>query len=188
MKKLIYNSNLKKDIENYNKFLNVYEEIFRYLFYLLGVCLITILININILIPVIICYMTLSIPIYKNYIKNKIKKINNKKKDSSNKIDSLIKELYNNQINISKKELVDSKSVKTKIRKISKNDNNIIKNEECINTDYYLKDIQNQLKILRRQKRTILKKDKIINECNLYLINENELDYEIPQEYKKILK
>lgn len=188
MKKLIYNSNLKKDIENYNKFLNIYEEIFKYLLYLLVVCFITILINMNFLLPVLICYITFSIPVYKNYIKNKIRKINNKKKDSSNKIDSLIKELYNNQINVSKKELVNSRSIKTKIKKVSKNENNIIKNEECINTDYYLKDIQNQLRILRRQKITILKKDKIINECNLYLINENELDYDIPEEYRKILK
>ena len=33
-----------------------------------------------------------------------------------------------------------------------------------------------------------LEKDKIINECNLYLMNENELDYNIPEEYKRILK
>ena len=97
-------------------------------------------------------------------------------------------DLYNNHINVSKKELVNSRSIKTKIKKVSKNENNIIKNEECINTDYYLKDIQNQLRILRRQKITILKKDKIINECNLYLINENEVDYDIPEEYRKILK
>ena len=34
----------------------------------------------------------------------------------------------------------------------------------------------------------VLEKDKIINECNLYLMNENELDYNIPEEYKRILK
>ena len=87
MKKLIYNSNLKKDIENYNKELNIYEEIFKYLVCLLGICFLAIIINGNFLLPVMICYITVSIPIFKNYIKNKIKRINNKKKNSSNKID-----------------------------------------------------------------------------------------------------
>ena len=116
------------------------------------------------------------------------KQINNKKKNSSNKIDKLISELYDNSINISKKELICSKTISTKTKKISRNNNEIIKNEESINTDYYLKDIQNRLKILRREKKTTLENYKIINECSLYLMEENELDYEVPQEYKKILK
>ena len=161
MKKLIYNSNLKKDIENYNKELNIYEEIFKYLVCLLGICFLAIIINGNFLLPVMICYITVSIPIFKNYIKNKIKRINNKKKNSYNKIDKLISKLY---------------------------DNEIIKKEASINTDYYLKDIQNRLKILRREKKTTLENYRIINECSLYLMEENELDYEVPQEYKKILK
>lgn len=188
MKKLIYNSNLKKDIENYNKELNIYEEIFKYLICLLGACFLAIIINGNLLLPAMICYITVSIPIFKNYIKNKIKKINNRKKNSSNKIDKLITELYDNKINISKKELITSKTISTKAKKISKSKDKIIKNEASINTDYYLKDIQNKLKILRREKKTILEKDKIINECNLYLMEEDELDYKVPQEYKKILK
>lgn len=188
MKKLIYNSNLKKDIENYNKELNIYEEIFKYLVCLLGICFLAIIINVNFLLPAMICYITVSIPIFKSYIKNKIKRINNKKKNSSNKIDKLISELYDNSINISKKELICSKTISTKTKKISRNNNEIIKNEASINTDYYLKDIQNRLKILRREKKTTLENYKIINECSLYLMEENELDYEVPQEYKRILK
>ena len=188
MKKLIYNSNLKKDIENYNKELNIYEEIFKYLVCLLGICFLAIIINGNFLLTVMICYITVSIPIFKNYIKNKIKRINNKKKNSSNKIDKLISELYDNSINISKKELICSKTISTKTKKISRNNNEIIKKEASINTDYYLKDIQNRLKILRREKKTTLENYRIINECSLYLMEENELDYEVPQEYKKILK
>ncbi len=155
---------------------------------LLGICFLAIIINGNFLLPAIICYITVSIPIFKSYIKNKIKRINKKKKNSSNKIDKLISEFYDNSINISKKELICSKTISTKTKKRSRNNNEIIKKEASINTDYYLKDIQNRLKILRREKKTILEKGKIINECNLYLMNENELDYNIPEEYKRILK
>ncbi len=188
MKKLIYNSNLKKDIENCNSKFNTYEEIIKYLLCLFEVSLLTIIINNLYLIPVILTYVTLSIPIFKNYIVSKIKKINSKKKKSSKNIDKLIHELYDNKINIDKKELINSKSITTKIKKTSKDKDNIIKSVECESTDYYLKDIQNKLKILRREKKTILESDKIINECNLYLMNENELDYNIPEEYKRILK
>ena len=64
MKKLIYNSNLKKDIENYNKKLNIYEEIFKYLVCLLGICFLTTIISSNFLFPVMIRYIAVSIPIF----------------------------------------------------------------------------------------------------------------------------
>ncbi len=188
MKKLIYNTNLKKDIENYNRKINIYEEIIKYLLCLFGISLLTIIINSLYLIPVILTYVTLSIPIFKNYIVNKIKKINSSKKKSSKNINKLITELYDNKINIDKIELINSKNITTKIKKVSKDKENVFKNVEYESTDFYLKDIQNKLKILRREKQTILEKDKIINECNLYLMEENELDYNVPEEYKKILK
>lgn len=177
MKKINYNSDFNKDIYNINNKFNVLKELIKSLIIVFGICLSTLIFGIKLFIPLSISIITVSIPIIKTNIKNKIKKYNKNYEKSLRNILYLV-----NELNIDSNLIVNCKSVTTKVKSITLENNNIIKDNILTYTDYYLKDIQNELKILRYIKNTIIKENNIINNSSLYLMEEGS------NEYKRILK